>query len=321
MEHQDVHPLGPFDVTLLAKNVKEFKAHRHVLSQASPFFKNLLESDMKENKEGVIRLETLPELLMEEILGFIYTGDVQVMSEENATELIKAGDYLFLPNLKTIAGRFLERNRVTTLNCISTYYFAKTYRCDELAARAETFVQSNFAVVAKSEEFLNLRRREVEEWISSDEIVIKAEEDVFEIILGWKVKDQETRSGKFEELFRHVRLCFASRDSLVNNLMTNGLVQQNESCMNRVKQAMVWIDGLTSCLPPSPKLPRKIFGSDVLMAYGQRTVVYYLPEEDKWYQFREKNDGEITQCDGKLYAISDCLTNVGCYERTNEWYK
>ena len=89
----------------------------------------------KENKEGVVRLETLTEFLMEEILGFIYTGDVQILGEQNASELIEAGDYLFLPNLKTVAGRLIERS-MTTLNCISTYNFAETYQCDELAARA-----------------------------------------------------------------------------------------------------------------------------------------------------------------------------------------
>jgi len=47
------------DVTLNIKDGKEFKAHRQVLSEASPFFEALLRSDMKEKKEGGIRLEIL----------------------------------------------------------------------------------------------------------------------------------------------------------------------------------------------------------------------------------------------------------------------
>ncbi|KAL9978682.1 hypothetical protein ACROYT_G016230 [Oculina patagonica] len=288
MEHQEVHPLGPFDITLLDKDGKEFKAHRRVLSEASPFFENLLESDMKKNKEGVVRLEILTELLMKEILSFIYTGNVQILSEESSKELIMAGDYLFLPKLKAIAGRFLERC-MTTSNCISTYYFAETYRSDELTARAKTFIQSNFATVAKSEEFLNLTSQEVEDWISSDEIVINAEEDVFNIILRWIAKKPETRNGKFEELFRHVRLIFSSRDFLLKELVTNDLMQQNESCMNRVTQAINWIDRSTYYDPPSPKSPRKIFGSAALVAYRDKSVACYLPEEDKWYQLPERN--------------------------------
>lgn len=272
MERQDVDPLGPFDVTLVDKDGKQFEAHRNVLSEASPFFEKLLQSDMKENKEGVIRLEMLTESLMKEILEFIYTGHVQILSEENAKELITAAG---------IAGRFLECS-MTTSNCISTYHFAETYRCDELVTKAQTFmIESNFAIVTKSEEFLNLTSQEVEEWISSDEIVINAEEDIFGVILGWMAKDRKPRTGKFEELFRHVRLIFASRDFLLKELVTNDFVKQNESCMNRVTQAMNWFDGSTSCDPPSPKSPRKIFESQVLVAYGRNSVACYLPGKRK----------------------------------------
>lgn len=138
----------------------------------------------------------MTESLMKEILEFIYTGHVQILSEENAKELITAADYLFLPNLKKIAGRFLEWS-MTTSNCISTYHFAETYRCDELVTKAQTFmIESNFAIVTKSEEFLNLTSQEVEEWISSDEIVINAEEDIFGIILGWMAKRPKAENRK-----------------------------------------------------------------------------------------------------------------------------
>ncbi|XP_078368724.1 kelch-like protein 21 [Oculina patagonica] len=329
MESHDVHPLGPFDITLLAKDGKEFKAHRRVLSEASPFFEKLLESDMKENREGVVRLVVLTELLMKEILGFIYTGDVQILSEENAEELIMAGDYLFLPNLKAVAGRFLE-DSMTTSNCVSTYYFAETYRCDELTARAKTFIQSNFVIVTKSVEFLNLSSKEVEDWISSDGIVINAEKDVFNIILRWIAKEQEMRNGKFQELFRHVRLIFASRDFLVKELVTNDFVQQNESCMSRVTQAMNWIDRSPYHDPPSPKSPRKIFGPDVLLAYRNKkrggSVACYLPDENKWYQLPKLREIEnekvrrIIPYDGKLYAVTDRLRMAECYEPVlNKW--
>ena len=55
--------MNPYDVTLLVvKDGKEFKAHRHVLSVASHFFEKLLKSDLKEKREGVIRLEVLKKI-------------------------------------------------------------------------------------------------------------------------------------------------------------------------------------------------------------------------------------------------------------------
>ena len=60
------------DVTLVTKDDKEFKAHRNVLSAASPFFFKLLQSDMKENREGIVQFEEISGGVMEDVLEFIY---------------------------------------------------------------------------------------------------------------------------------------------------------------------------------------------------------------------------------------------------------
>lgn len=171
----------------------------------------------------------MTESLMKEILEFIYTGHVQILSEENAKELITAADYLFLPNLKKIAGRFLECS-MTTSNCISTYHFAETYRCDELVTKAKTFIESNFAIVAKSEEFLNLTSQEVEEWISSDEITVNGEDDIFQVIVKWLEGDESRKQESFFQLFRHIRLLYMSRNDVFNIILPHPLVKDSTAC-------------------------------------------------------------------------------------------
>ena len=59
----------PFDVTLAIQDGKEFKVHRRVLSEASPFFERLLKSDMKESIEGVIHLEMTNEQCLGGYIG------------------------------------------------------------------------------------------------------------------------------------------------------------------------------------------------------------------------------------------------------------
>ena len=96
------------DLTLVTKDDEELKAHSNVLSAASPFFNKLLLSDMKEKREGIVRFEEISGSVMEDVLEFVYTGTVGV-TQENAKELIAAGNYLIIPDLKTASGRFLER--------------------------------------------------------------------------------------------------------------------------------------------------------------------------------------------------------------------
>ena len=71
---------------------------------------------MRESNEGIVRLEMLTELCLRDILEFIYTGSVQISTEDNAQELIAMADYLVLPHLKTLAGRVLvEKLMLQTL--------------------------------------------------------------------------------------------------------------------------------------------------------------------------------------------------------------
>ena len=142
--------------------------HRRVLSEASPFFEKVFNSDMRESYEGVGRLEMLTELCLRDILEFIYTGSVQISAEDNAQELIAMADYLVLPHLKTLAKNCLVK-KLNDSNAISIYYFAEIYRCEELICVCRNFILANFITVSKTEAFLNLSSKEVKMWISSDE--------------------------------------------------------------------------------------------------------------------------------------------------------
>ena len=166
------------DITFVAKEGKEFKAHRNVLSAVSPFFVKLFQSEMKEKEEGITRFEEISALILEDVLEFIYTGHVMILDERSAKDLLIAADYLLLDSLKAIAERFLGE-RLTNSNCISTFYFADKYHCKELVSTSRKFIHENFASVAgELDEFLQLEAEEVERWISSDEICVAAEEDV-----------------------------------------------------------------------------------------------------------------------------------------------
>lgn len=63
----------PCDLILVVEDGKEFKAHSHVLSKASPFFEKLLNSNMKESNERVVKLEMFSQSVMGAALQFMYT--------------------------------------------------------------------------------------------------------------------------------------------------------------------------------------------------------------------------------------------------------
>ena len=292
------------DLTLVTKDGKEFKAHRNVLSTASPFFSKLHQSNMKENQEGLVRFEEISGAVMEDVLEFIYTRSVEV-TQENCKDLLAAANYLVIPGLKTLCGQFLER-QMSESNCISTFCCAERYQCDELITITRKFIHANFASVAEMDEFLNLEAKEVERWISNDEISVAVEADVFNIVLKWIERNKSERKTSFEQLFRHVRLPFLSREFLFH-VVTNELVEENVDCFKLISKA-IKLSGLTS-EENVLQVPRKGLETRAIVTCGGKYTFCYLPEKDEWKRLAdgltERNeDTQMINHRDQLYAFS-----------------
>ncbi|XP_078350127.1 kelch-like protein 40 [Oculina patagonica] len=293
-------PDQPCDVVLVVEDGKEFKAHRKVLSEASPFFEKLLNSGMKESKEGVVRLEMFSESVTAATLEFIYTGHVQILGEDNARDLIVMADYLFLPTLKNLAEDVLTL-KLNTSNSISTYYFSERYQCEELLCKTKKFILANFTAVytANRKDILKMSNEEIEMWTSSDEINVSAEEDVFKIILAWIDHDKGKRKKYFAELFRQVRLVYVSRDFLISDVVTNELVNDNEGCLDLAKNAVHSIESTN--FGNVSVSPRKSLEIPALVVNGGEELLCNFIGENSWWKL-----GEIPSDYYHLYAFFPC---------------
>ncbi|XP_068682384.1 kelch-like protein 3 [Montipora foliosa] len=272
-----------FDVTVSVTD-KEFKAHRLVLAAASPFFQSLLVSDMREGKEQFIRieLEEATGSVMEEVLKYIYTGNVAI-TKDTAHDLVAAADYLLLPGLKILACDVLEEN-ITIENCMFNYYFADKYQCLQLMEESCVFINSNFSSVMKTEDFLNLDFAQVMKWVSSDDVTVTSEEDIFKGIVKWVTHKKSERESNFAELLSQVRLKSISRKFLFNELVNEELVATSKEILNFVLRSMECIFDPFS--ENAAKPPRKCLEryTDVIFVCGGRTALCYLPQKDIWYQ-------------------------------------
>ena len=294
------------------------KAHKIVLCAASPFFDNALNSDMKEKKEGVIRLEQTSKALMEEVLEYVYTGYVDV-NEHNTYNLIAAGDYFLIPSLKDFSATFILQN-LCDVNCIFQYYSGIKYRCEKLQKGAWDFICANFETVTKSEEFFNLNVEQVEEWISSDEIIVDGEERVFEIILRWFEADGRRNQQVFFDLLRHVRCVYVPHDYLFNVMLPHPLVKENSSCSTLILDAVkTAFSGTGECFfSLSPRNCLKTHEDAIFtavanenLAFGTFQLLCYLPSLNEWRQLnldeiqRQSSDHFMTTYHGKLYLMGN----------------
>ena len=259
------------------------KAHRNVLCAASPFFYNALNTEMKEKKEGVIRLEEASKVLMEDVLEYLYTGHVEI-SERNAVDLLAMADYLIIPSLRAKSCQVISQSMSHT-NCLLFYYAAMRYQCTELQERTRNFIFANFMSVSTSQDFLELSRGQVEQWISRDEIKVKSEEEVFQVIVKWMEEREIGEHEEFFQLLHHVRVMYLPRSYVFNVILPHPLVKNSETCtaflLDVTKEILNGSEEFFFDQPPRNCLKRC---EDGLVTYGQHKTFFYLPSENKWYE-------------------------------------
>ena len=299
------------DVVLeVGEGQARLKAHRNVLCAASPFFYNALNTEMKEKEEGVIRMKDTSKALMEEVLEYLYTGYVDI-NDNNAFELMAVADYFLITSLKVLSSKFIQETLCAS-NSIMAYYSSVKYQCSDLREAAKSFILANFMAVSKSDDFLNLNLEQVEEWISSDEVVIKGEKEVFMAILIWTEHNTE-RKQSFYKLFRHVRCHYVSRSFLTTVILQHEFVRDQKECLDLVIDAMKELSDETGAQfwKHSPRKCLNTPDDAVFVCGGENgeKVLCYLPFQRRWYNLkdmpsrRKPNAFASTTCQGRLYVI------------------
>ena len=286
------------------------KAHRNVLCAASPFFYNALNSDMKEKKDGVIRLEETSKAVMEEVLEYLYTGHVDFNEHnvQNVYDLMALADFFLLSSLKALCVNVIIQSLCFS-NCIMAFYIAENYQCPELLKHAKDFIFANFMSVTESEDFLNLNMGQLEEWISSDRIRLNSEEEVFQVIVKWMEKSESRKHERFFQLFRHIRLIYLSHAFVFNSILPHPLVKSDKTCTEFVLNAMKKVsDASEECYFVQP--PRSCLKTheDCLVAFGKKKIFCYLPSEKTWYKLanmltKRRVGRTMGTFHGKLYTV------------------
>jgi len=87
------------DVTLVTDDKQQIRAHRNILSAASPVFKSILQIDSK-NANPVIYLRGIQHSEMESIMQFIYLGEARFY-EERMSEFLAVSKNLEIKELST----------------------------------------------------------------------------------------------------------------------------------------------------------------------------------------------------------------------------
>uniref|UniRef100_A0A8C3EFX7 Kelch-like protein 20 n=1 Tax=Corvus moneduloides TaxID=1196302 RepID=A0A8C3EFX7_CORMO len=324
------------DVVLVV-GAKKIYAHRVILSACSPYFRAMFTGELAESRQTEVVIRDIDERAMELLIDFAYTSQITV-EEGNVQTLLPAACLLQLAEIQEACCEFLKR-QLDPSNCLGIRAFADTHSCRELLRIADKFTQHNFQEVMESEEFMLLPANQLIDIISSDELNVRSEEQVFNAVMAWVKYSIQERRPQLSQVLQHVRLPLLSPKFLVGTVGSDPLIKSDEECRDLVDEAKNYL-----LLPQERPLmqgprtrPRKpIRCGEVLFAVGGwcsgdaiSSVERYDPQTNEWRMVASMSKRRcgvgVSVLDDLLYAVgghdgSSYLNSVERYDpKTNQW--
>ncbi|CAI4233035.1 unnamed protein product [Auanema sp. JU1783] len=211
------------------------QGHRLVLSACSSYFKAMFTNEMVESHQKEVTMSDISVDALELLINFCYTGEIKI-TEENVQSLLPSACLLQLNEVQVVCCEFLKK-QLDASNCLGIRAFADTHSCRELLRSANRFTLQNFLEVMSTEEFLLLPLEQLIEIISSEELNVKSEEQVFAAVIKWVRYDLHERRKYLSKILQHVRLPLCPAKFLVSVVSEEPLVKSDAFSRDLVDEA------------------------------------------------------------------------------------
>ena len=324
------------DVVLRAGE-REIPTHRAILSACSSYFLAMFTHELLESGQEVVEIKDMDPDVLSSLVDFAYTGSIAV-TVDNVQEILSAASLLQVSQVQDLCCEFLKKQLDAT-NCLGIKSFAEANGCSQLSDVINMFARQHFQEVALGSEFLNNDWKSIASLISSNDLNVKREEDVYLAVLQWVKQSPSERRQHLPKLLTYVRLPTLSVPFLMQEVDSESLVRESVQCRDLVDEAKKF-----HLLPESRDMrstnsrfvPRKSTVGTLYAVGGKessesitRSVESYSYLEDRWKEatgmiVRRQQLG-VGVLDGKVYAVGGSdgslrLSSVECFDAsTNFW--
>ena len=309
------------DVVILVGNRKLF-AHKVILAACSPYFRAMFTGELAESRQTEVTIRDVDETAMDILVEFCYTSYI-VVEESNVQTLLPAACLLQLAEIQDVCCEFLKR-QLDPSNCLGIRAFADTHACRDLLRIADKFTQHKFQEVVEHEEFLLLPVNQLIDIISSDELNVRSEEQVYQAAISWIKYNISERRQHLPLALQHVRMPLLAPKFLVGTVGADLLIKSDDSCRDLVDEAKNYL-----LLPqerphmqgPRTRPRRPIRRGEVLFAVGGwcsgnaiESVERYDPQQSEWKMVSSMSK---RRCGVGVAVLGDLLYAVGGHDGTS----
>ncbi|KAG5848059.1 hypothetical protein ANANG_G00094350 [Anguilla anguilla] len=321
------------DVVLLAGE-RRIPAHRLVLSSVSDYFAAMFTRDVREAKQGEVKMEGVDPDALWALVQYAYTGRLE-LREDTIESLLSASCLLQLPAVVQACCCFLTK-QLHPSNCLGIRSFADAQGCQDLHRVAHGYTMEHFLEVIRHQEFLLLPPGEIQKLLSSDDMNVPDEETVLAALLAWVQHDSTTRQQHLPQLLAHIRLPLLPPQFLAD-MESNPLLRESMECQRLVMEAMKYhlLPERRPLLQSPRTRPRKatvgalfaVGGMDATK--GATSIEQYCLRRDCWTQVAVMSGRRlqfgVAVLEDRLFVVGGrdglkTLNTVECYNpRSRSW--
>ncbi|KAK3559673.1 hypothetical protein QTP86_013918, partial [Hemibagrus guttatus] len=215
----------------------EFKVHKNILSAYSPFFRALF-TRWGSLDQRVYTITGISPEIMDLIIHYMYTQDIQASTDEVETLLVMA-NCLLIQDLAWSCYEFLQDN-LSPDNCLGIWQYADAHSYYKLRDQAYTYTVHHFedVVYSRSRKFLDLTVEQLCDILEKDELNFKEEKTAFQAIILWIRHDPSVRKQHIVNLLPKVRLALVTPEYFLENIKKNQEVSSLLECQPIIARAM-----------------------------------------------------------------------------------
>ena len=316
------------DVVLVLDDGVEIPAHRLVLASASPYFRTMFNVNMRECGERRVLLGDVDSASVKALVDFAYTGEIDVISDNDVTLFCAAHRLLFEDVFDNCCEGLAKR--MNKSNCLRWLEFADQYNCQKLLSIADRHVAFHIVDLAETDEFRRLSLEHVSRLLASDELAVSSEEEVWDIAVKWFQHDEDNRKSSMEVLAKSIRFSLISEQFVQERVLSHSVFCDHEDHSSVMVEKVSALERRSSpCRRGSSKVLLAVGGFVGTVLKGisfyrdklTNTVEYYDPLSNVWKEFPSVNEGRynpgvVTLCDS-VYAVGGFfMQSVERYDNT-----
>ncbi|KAF6214489.1 hypothetical protein GE061_009232 [Apolygus lucorum] len=162
---------------------REFKAHKLILSMASPVFEKMFQDCYKETKQDVTIVDIQPEAFGA-MLNYVYGDQINLQSFDQACELCYVANKYMMPNLLKNCTAYIWQD-VNVSNACRGYEFAKLFDQHNLMVKCKKIICQKTSEVISQSSFVEVQISTLKMILAEERLGIRSEMELFEAVEKW----------------------------------------------------------------------------------------------------------------------------------------